>query len=69
MDNTEFLLQEIEGLEKSLKEANDVIESYKRREAQINYNATKAQINYNTTKTTTAFDPSLAAQSVQTLQM
>ena len=25
MDNTEFLLQEIEGLEKSLKEANDKI--------------------------------------------
>ena len=30
MDNTEFLLQEIEGLEKSLKEANDIIESLRK---------------------------------------
>ena len=34
MDNTEFLLQEIEGLEKSLKEANDIIEDYRVRFAE-----------------------------------
>lgn len=69
MDNTEFLLQEIEGLEKSLKEANDIIAMYKQREEQMNHNAVKTQNNhYNTTKTSTTFDPPLAVQSSQTLQ-
>ncbi len=36
MDNTEFLLQEIEGLEKSLKEANDKIEALEKAESIIN---------------------------------
>ena len=51
MDNTEFLLQEIEGLEKSLQEANDIIAAYRQREEQINYNASKAQNVINTGRT------------------
>lgn len=51
MDNTEFLLQEIEGLEKSLKEANDIIAGYRQREEQINYNAAKTQNVINTGRT------------------